>query len=239
MTANVHKGFTFFNRRFILPELRAAVTQLSTDVVCLQEVLGVHRRHEQRYHDWPAAPQYEYLADTMWPQFAYGRNAVYPDGDHGNALMSKFPIIHHQNLDVTIGGTEERGLLYCVLDVPRQKEVHAVCVHLGLRESHRRQQLHLLGALLESLPPTEPVVVAGDFNDWRGKATAILEQWGLREAFVEAYGMPAKTFPARWPLLRLDRVYVRNARTHAPSVLYRKPWSHLSDHAPLVVEIHL
>ena len=47
------------------------------------------------------------------------------------------------------------------------------------------------------------------------------------------------TFPARFPLLPLDRIYVRNAGVHAPVVLPRRPWSHLSDHAPLVAEIEL
>ncbi|KKO09560.1 hypothetical protein LCGC14_0030530 [marine sediment metagenome] len=239
MTANVHKGFAFFNRRFILPELRDAVNTLSADIVFMQEVIGAHLTHAKRYHNWPDTPQYEYLADTMWPDFAYGRNAVYPDGDHGNALLSKFPILRYDNRDVTISGTEERGMLHSVLDVPGQPDVHAVCVHLGLREEHRRQQLELLCELLDSLPADEPVIVAGDFNDWRLRADAILAECGMHEAFVHANGSPAKSFPARWPLLCLDRIYVRNATTHGPEVLSRRPWSHLSDHAPLVVEVRL
>ncbi|MGE8201388.1 MAG: endonuclease/exonuclease/phosphatase family protein, partial [Variovorax sp.] len=94
MTVNTHKGFTALNRRFILPELRDAVRTVGADVVFLQEVLGTHSRHSRRVSNWPEAPHYEFLADTMWPQFAYGRNAVYPKGHHGNALLSKFPIVH-------------------------------------------------------------------------------------------------------------------------------------------------
>ena len=62
---------------------------------------------------------------------------------------------------------------------------------------------------------------------------------GLKEVFVTAYGESAKTFPARFPMLALDRIYVRNAFVHLPVVLPRRPWSHLSDHAPLAAEIHL
>ena len=62
--------------------------------------------------------QYEFLADSIWPQFAYGRNMVYPKGHHGNAVMSKFPIVHFQNHDVSLPGPEKRGLLHCVLQVP-------------------------------------------------------------------------------------------------------------------------
>lgn len=124
LTVNTHKGFSPLNRRFVLPELREAVRTLGADVVFLQEVLGMHRSHGQRYDNWSDVPQYEFLADSMWPVYAYGRNAVYPDGDHGNALLSKFPIVRHENLDVSVTGTEERGLLHSVLDVPARRSAH-------------------------------------------------------------------------------------------------------------------
>lgn len=239
LTMNMHMGFGFLNRRFILPELRDAMRSVSADVVFLQEVHGEQQNHAQRVKDWPTTSQYEFLADSMWDDFAYGRNAVYPHGHHGNALLSKYPIIRHENLDVSILGTEERGLLHCVLEVPRFGEVHAICVHLGLKEGHRRQQLSLLADLVSRLPQKAPVVIAGDFNDWRQKADATLASAGMREVFVETFGAPAKSFPARFPLLRLDRIYVRNARVRAPKVLSNRPWSHLSDHAPLAVEVTL
>src|SRR3954466_11821129 len=88
LTVNTHKGFTIFNRRFILPELREAVRAVSADVVFLQEVHGTHEHHARRFENWPPLPQYEFLADRIWNDFAYGRNAVYPHGDHGNALLS-------------------------------------------------------------------------------------------------------------------------------------------------------
>lgn len=242
MTVNIHKGFTTFNRRFILPELRDAVRKVGADLVFLQEVLGTHDEHGKRWPDWPDAGQYEYLADTIWPQFAYGRNMVYPKGHHGNAVMSKFPIIEYRNHDVSIAGPEKRGLLHCVLEVPGHREpVHAICVHLGLAEAHRQQQLDLLCRITHTeVPERAPLIVAGDFNDWRRRANNILwKEAGLREIFVTAYGEPAKTFPAIFPVLSLDRIYVRNCSVHLPVVLPRKPWAHLSDHAPLVAEIHL
>jgi endonuclease/exonuclease/phosphatase family metal-dependent hydrolase len=156
--------------------------------------------------------------------------------------MSKFPIVHDQNHDVSIAGPEKRGLLHCVLRIPGMAvEVHVICVHLGLLEGHRQQQLAMLCAMVRGeVPPNAPLIVAGDFNDWRRRADAILWQEArLREVFVTAYGVPAKTFPARLPLLALDRIYVRNASAHLPVVLPRKPWSHLSDHAPLAAEVHL
>ncbi|MNZ28052.1 hypothetical protein D3C78_452740 [compost metagenome] len=238
LTINVHKGFTALNRRFILPELRDAVRTTGADLVFLQEVHGSHAQHARRHPAWPDTPQYEFLADSMWPQFAYGRNAVYPHGDHGNALLSKFPILEYRNLDVSIDGNEQRGLLHCRLDVPGHDQVHAICVHLGLREAHRQQQVQLLLKLLDGLPVDAPAIVAGDFNDWRLKADSVLGE-RLLEAFGKIRGALARSFPARLPLLRLDRIYLHNALPIDVQVLSSWPWSHLSDHAPLAAEVSL
>jgi hypothetical protein len=83
LTVNIHKGFTFFNRKFILPELREAVRSVGADVVFLQEVTGSNEKHLEKFDHYPETPHYEFLADSIWPQFAYGRNAVYTHGDHG------------------------------------------------------------------------------------------------------------------------------------------------------------
>ena len=117
--------------------------------------------------------------------------------------------------------------------------VHAICVHLGLRESHRHQQLDLLCKLIErDVPPDAPLVVAGDFNDWRLVAHERLHRCaGLQEVFVSAFGRAARTFPARFPVLRLDRIYARHARVQRPLRLPPRPWSHLSDHAPLAAQL--
>ena len=249
MTVNTHKGFTALNRRFILPELRDAVRTVGADVVCLQEVVGSLAMDARGRGDHPSVPHYEFLADSMWSEFAYGRNAVYPSGDHGNAVLSKFPIAMHTNHDVSVAGRErdkaepeKRGLLHCALRLPgRRVEVHVICAHLGLTEAHRAQQLDLLCRIVrDEVPADAPLVVAGDFNDWRGRAHDLLERGAdLHEVFVRSRGSAARTFPARAPLLRLDRIYVRNADAHAPVVMPRRPWSHLSDHTPLVAEIGL
>jgi len=243
LTANVHKGFSLFNRRFVLNELREAVRHVGAEIVFLQEVLGSHALHAKRVANWPTMSQYEFLADSMWPNFAYGRNAVYPDGDHGNALLSKYPIVRYDNHDFAYEGQEQRGILHAVLAAQALAtvEIHVICVHFGLTEAERTAQLARLCDLIgQVVPPHAPLVVAGDFNDWRLQVHKLLQKrMGLREVFVHAHGAAAKTFPARLPLLRLDRIYVRNADAHSPIVLPRKPWSHLSDHAPLMAEIHL
>ncbi|MEO6031857.1 MAG: endonuclease/exonuclease/phosphatase family protein [Burkholderiaceae bacterium] len=242
LTVNIHKGFAFLNRRFVLHELREAVRGVGADVVFLQEVQGTHSKHSVHVARWPQAPHYEFLADEIWSEFAYGRNAAYPSGHHGNALLSKYPIVHQENHDISIGSHEARGLLHCTLRIADGgPTVHAICVHLGLKEAHRQRQLEMLCRIIDSqVPAGAPLLVAGDFNDWRHRAHRVLERRaGLHEVFVQAHGHAARTFPARWPVLQLDRIYVKNTRTHTPLALPRRPWSHLSDHAPLAAEVVL
>ena len=142
MTVNTHKGFTFFNRKFILHELRDAVRAVGADVVFLQEVQGTHAKHAAARQ--PPGPTRR--TTSSWPtrsgrEFAYGRNAVYPHGHHGNAVLSKFPIPRYENHDVSIGGPEQRAACCtaCCACRGARSQMHAICVHLGLQESHRQQ----------------------------------------------------------------------------------------------------
>lgn len=241
LTANIHMGFDMLQRRFVLPQLRDAIRTVGADIVFLQEVLGSHSGHAQRWRGWPQAPHYEFLADSLWPQFAYGRNAVYPEGHHGNALLSRLPIMRRQNHDISVAGHENRGLLHCELELPgHDQTLHAICVHLGLREAHRRRQLDLLcQELALRVPPDAPVVVAGDFNDWRATGHRRLRSCGLVEVFELKRGRLARSFPARWPLLPLDRLYVRGLAVHEVAVHGAAPWSRLSDHLPLSAHLSL
>jgi len=118
--------------------------------------------------------------------------------------------------------------------------LHAVCVHLGLREAQRRWQVdRLLAFVADAIPRDAPLVIAGDFNDWRERAhKRMLADSTLAEIHAGAGERPARTFPAWRPWLRVDRIYVRNLR-HRPLEMPRHPWSELSDHVPLACEIRL
>lgn len=241
LTVNTHKGFTSFNRRFMLQDLRTALLRAGPDIVFLQEVIGAHDGHAARLPNWPALSQYEYLADTVWSDYAYGRNAVYPEGHHGNALLSRYPIVSYVNHDVSVAGPEPRGLLHCILQPPHLgMPLHAVCVHMGLRERQRRHQLQRLCELIaDQIPSSEPVLVAGDFNDWRLRANQVLAACAMQEVYTRHFGQPARTYPALWPCLRLDRIYVRGVRSTRPEPQASRIWARLSDHVPLSAEIGL
>lgn len=241
-TYNIHKGFSFLTRRMVIHELRDRLRALGADVVFLQEVLGDHERHATRFEEWPAEPQYEFLAHAMWTDHVYGKNAVYDAGHHGNAILSRFPVVRWDNEDISTHRFERRGLLHCEMRVPGWREhLHCVCVHLGLLAQSRRAQLTALRARLERLVPEEaPLIVAGDFNDWRRRAGGELAQpLKLREVFEHVRGQPARSFPAALPLFRLDRIYMRGFRIARVRAHHGPAWARMSDHSPLTATLEL
>jgi endonuclease/exonuclease/phosphatase family metal-dependent hydrolase len=239
LSVNINGGFDVSRRRFVLPAMREALRAVDADIVFAQEVLGQHATHARRHPAWPAEPQHRYLAKALCPHCAYGRNAIFEGGDQGNALLSKFRIIDCRNHDASISGHEPRGLLHGTLRVPGMASpLHVLNVHLGLREAHRQHQIALLCRLVETHVPADAgLVVAGDFNDWRLRGHAAMHASGLLEVFEARHGRVARTFPARWPVLPVDRIYLRNLRAARADVLSARPWSHLSDHAALYAEI--
>jgi endonuclease/exonuclease/phosphatase family metal-dependent hydrolase len=239
-TYNIHKGFSQFNRRMVVHELRERLRELDSDIVFLQEVQGVHLGHAARHVEWPATAQHEFLAEDVWHATAYGRNMVYDHGHHGNAILSRFPILAQHNQDVTHLRFERRGLLHCVIEVPDMAvPLHCVCVHLSLFGRSRRRQLDALATRLETIvPPDAPLLVAGDFNDWRNRAHDLLaERLGMFEVFGGAVGRPPRSFPSALPVFRLDRIYVRGLAVTKSEVHFGEPWSRISDHAALSTQL--
>jgi endonuclease/exonuclease/phosphatase family metal-dependent hydrolase len=223
-------------------QLRDSLRALNADIIFLQEVVGEHKGHGARFENWPESPQYEFLADSIWTDFAYGKNAVYDEGHHGNAILSRYPIVRWDNVDVSAHRFESRGLLHCEIGIPQWREnLHCICVHLGLFKRGRSRQLQLLERHIEELVPKDaPLVIAGDFNDWREMASRVLAQrLALAEVFELTEGRSARTFPATLPLFRLDRIYVRGFHIERAQVHQGHPWSKISDHAVLSAQMIL
>ena len=241
-TYNIHKGFSHLTRRMVIHELREKLHGLASDILFLQEVQGVHRRHAGRYHDWPGKPQHEFIADTVWREVAYGRNANTRHGHHGNAMLSCFPIVAQENLDISAHLFESRGMLHCEMQLKRGlPSLHCINVHLGLFERGRRWQVRALTERIrESVPDDAPLIIAGDFNDWRRKADRSLQDdLGVVEVFEAARGRPARTFPAMMPMFRLDRIYARGLNVLSADVHYAYPLARLSDHAALAATFEI
>lgn len=162
-------------------------------------------------------------------------NAVYKAGHHGNAILSRFPIVHTRNKDVSAHRFEQRGLLHCEIDFNGQS-VHCFCAHFGLFARGRRAQMQALIAHVQTeVPPNAPLVIAGDFNDWRNQLSRELAgKLDVYDAFHLGHGKPARSFPASFPLFKLDRIYVRGFDVVECHVHGGR---RMSDHAALLAQL--
>ena len=242
LTYNIHKGFSIGNTRFILHEIRESLRTVDADVVFLQEIYGEKEISKNRFDDWPTNSQFDFLADEVWPHHAYGKNAIYKAGHHGNAILSKHPFVEWENIDVSTMKKASRSLLHGTIQAPgSEKKIHVICIHLGLFERERENQLITLSERIAShVPADEPLIIAGDFNDWRGRAEQHLhDDLGVTEVFKETNGAYARTFPAWFPMLSMDRIYYRGLDIVDCSHLRGQPWGRLSDHTPLLAEFGL
>jgi len=185
-----------------------------------------------------------YIADEVWPHFSYGKNAVYQvddrrQRDHGNAILSRYPILHWGNLNISTNSFEQRGILYAVVQSPEgTRPVYCFCLHLDLRASGRQFQLEKLRErILAVVPAGAAVLICGDMNDWSRKANSLLiEELGVHEAFHFLNGRHARTFPSWMPVLHLDRIYYRTLKLKSATVLKGAPWNRLSDHLALLAD---
>ena len=239
LTYNIHKGFSFGNRRFVLEHMREGIRHLKPDVVCLQEVSGSNKKHLQKHKNYPLESQFEFLADELWPHFAYGKNAVYAEGHHGNAILSRYPILKWHNLDISTNCYENRGLLHAVIEGPLKKEIHIMSVHLNLIESSRMIQLRMMGRYIRNLKISDKaLIIGGDFNDWREKTSPYLKKkYFLDEAHIKKHQKHARTFPSFFPMLKLDRIYFKNLTLKDAWTVKDEAWNKLSDHVALMAEL--
>lgn len=178
---NIHKGRSALGRLESLNELRLGLYSLRPDLVFLQEVQG---RNEQAFM---LDAQHESLAAALRLEVAYGRNAIRPRTDHGNALLSRYPILGHENQDISDHKLEQRGLLHARVEI-NGREVHCFVVHLGLFAGSRTRQIQaLIDRIGRWVPDDAPILIGGDFNDWGDRLSPMfVRQLGLYEVFSSA-----------------------------------------------------
>ncbi len=235
-TYNIHKGVQGLGpvRRLEIHNLGHAVEQLDADVVCLQEVRKLHRREELYFKRWPELPQAEFLCPEGY-YAVYQTNAKTKHGEHGNALLSRWPVVSHGHEDMSDHRFEQRGLLHVELKINRHT-VHFIVLHLGLIAGSRVRQVEQMVRFIErEVPRRAPLVVAGDFNDWGGKLRPVMNEHGFRD-FI---GERALTYPSRLPLTQLDYVYARGLKPVGMQIPRGRIWWRMSDHLPLIAEFKL
>ena len=207
---NIHKGRSALMSRESLRALRLELYGLRPDLVFLQEVQG---RNDQasRFH-----AQHESLGAALHMDVAYGRNAIRDRTDHGNALLSRFKIAAFENQDISDHKMEQRGLLHAQVPVG-EHNVHCFVVHLGLFAGSRtRQTQALVDRIGRLVPEGDPIIIAGDFNDWADRLSPqFVQQLGLYEVFAHA----PRTHGGELPTLRDSMRRIANTLRGVPNAL--------------------
>jgi endonuclease/exonuclease/phosphatase family metal-dependent hydrolase len=150
----------------------------------------------------------------------------------GNALLTRHPLVDVHRIDVSLARREPRGALAATIDLGGGTHLHVLSAHLGLRLRERRFQVRQIRDYLDSVR-NELVVVLGDFNDWLpGRSAAHLLDDCLGRSPRRA------SFPASWPVLRLDRIWVRPLSGLRRIYAHASPLARrASDHLPVAAEI--
>jgi endonuclease/exonuclease/phosphatase family metal-dependent hydrolase len=244
-TYNIHKGVRGVGprKRLEIHNLGLGVEALDADLIFLQEVRLFHtrdaRQFERTWFGWPDGGQAQFLAPEGY-EVAYRTNAVTRHGEHGNALLSRWPLGPVGHHDVSDHRFEQRGLLHVPVQWNSQV-LHAVVVHFGLAHRSRVRQVRRLADFIDAhVPADELLVVAGDFNDWGERLDAPMRELGLARARVpSARASQRLTFPSVVPVFAMDRVYTRGLTCRSTSVPRGTAWARMSDHLPLLAELEL
>ncbi len=222
LSFNIHKGFDLLKRNYRLDDLKEKIKEHHFDIVFLQEIHGIHpKNHEDSFDLDPL----EFFADEIWDHYAYGKNAVYPKGHHGNAILSKYPILEWKNFDLSNHPLEQRGLLYALIEVPEAGPIHLFCTHLDLTQWGRNKQFNKLNSIVTKFDG--PKIFAGDFNDWNSKLQALMKNEGWAAISRQA------SFPSFLPLLKLDNVFYKDIEYLESMKFGADEWRKFSDHIPI------
>jgi endonuclease/exonuclease/phosphatase family metal-dependent hydrolase len=211
--------------------LAHALRPLKADLVLCQEVSHLYEKQHS---------QSDELGRILGLHSYYEPNKHRRDGHHGNATFTRHRVLQARNYDISTNRLERRGALYVRLELG-EHTLHVLNAHLGLNQPQRLVQIRFIGELLEKhAEPDDPVVLAGDFNDWNRRLERVVtSELGFKNAFAHLPQSAVRTWHARRPVFNLDRVYLKNLKTVSARRLHGHPWEDLSDHLPLLVDLEL
>ncbi len=233
---NMLKGRSLIRKREIHKEMAIELNKLKPDLLILQEFPDACIRPGE------GEAGLNVFNSHHLTHAAYGFNARTKRGRHGNALLSHFPIVQSENIDISSTKMAHRGVVHCQLKLPGFKNtLHVFCTHLDLFQSARNKQVSILSDLIQSrVDKKEVIVFSGDFNDWNVKLDEIIyKEMEDRNLPLNSDFGPIKTFPSPLPILPLDRIYVRNQNLNHLWTPRNKVWRQLSDHRPIIADCTL
>lgn len=156
--------------RFVKMEgIAAALDQVQSDIICLQEVQGQNLKRVVKYNEFPDQSQHEWFGEYLQLENSYGKNVEYNHGHHGNAVLSRHPLDPKHNVNITVSRLEQRGVLHCEIQ-PKgwHTPIIVLCAHLNLMENDREKQYEVISQYINNeIDQSTPLILAGDFNDWK------------------------------------------------------------------------
>ncbi|MEQ9320863.1 MAG: endonuclease/exonuclease/phosphatase family protein, partial [Polyangiaceae bacterium] len=223
-TYNIH-GWRGADGRRSVDRIADVIAELDADVVALQEVDAPG--HAER--EGPL----QKLAERVGMESVAGPTIVGPSRRYGNALLTRLSVGAVRRIDISVLGREPRGLLDVDLRTARG-ELRVLVTHFGLRPFERGRQVETLCEAIRGRGDV-PTAVMGDFNEWwpRGLTLSRLHD-------IMGYAPPTRSWPARCPILALDRIWLR------PSTALKRVWAlrsagarGASDHLPVCADVDI
>jgi endonuclease/exonuclease/phosphatase family metal-dependent hydrolase len=232
-TYNIHKARGLDSRTRV-ERIARVLEKVNADIVALQEVVN---------HEGPSIEDHQasYLADRLGYRFAIGETRKHRGGVYGNVTLSRWAFERIRQIDLTVSGREERGVLRTDIKIWHHL-VHVFNVHLGTAHHERKKQaVRLMDQdLLKALDISGPRIMLGDFNDWNhGLVTRTLSA-EFHFSDIAAYLPRTRSYPGILPLLHLDHIYCDHHLRIAGAHFHRDRLALIaSDHLPLVADLKI
>jgi endonuclease/exonuclease/phosphatase family metal-dependent hydrolase len=226
-TYNIHRSRGLDGRTS--PERIADVIRsIEPDVVAMQEVVGAG----------PSSPGHaEQLGALLGMGWVMAPARNLRGCLFGNVVLSRFPIHHHAQYDLSWKTCEPRCCQRVDITIDADT-LHLYNVHLGTAFLERRHQANRLSAIVHDRRVPQPKIVLGDFNEWmKGLATHMLNE-RLQSIDLRQHLRRRRTYPGVFPVLHLDHIYYDGQVEVVKLELPRTRLSLMaSDHLPLVAEL--
>jgi endonuclease/exonuclease/phosphatase family metal-dependent hydrolase len=229
-TYNIHRC-RGMDRRTIPSRVAEVIRELNADIVALQEVIGAGPNGTGQAEEIGAAIGMGWVMSSV----RHLRNHLF-----GNVVLSRYPIVHHSQYDLSWRTCEPRACQRADLDFGGGHCLHVYNVHLGTAVLERRYQATRLAGFVHDKRVTGPKVILGDFNEWmRGLATSTLSAL-FQSIDLYAHLKRRRTYPGIFPVVHLDHIYYEG-HVEVRTVELRRSRQALmaSDHLPLVADLRI